>query len=66
MGDDKTLIAALGEEGGQQIYNEAVLRRLRAIEKHNVDTDARLGAVVLTQLVSPDLQQLNGESGAFG
>ncbi len=49
MGDDKTLIAALGEEGGQQIFNEAVLRRLRAIEKHIVASDARLDELEAVQ-----------------
>ena len=49
MGDDKTILAALGEEGGQQIFNEAVLRRLRVIEHHAVSVDARLDDIEAVQ-----------------
>ena len=41
MGDE-TLIDILQEEGGQPIFNNAVLRRLHALEEHNLVTDSRL------------------------
>jgi len=41
MGDE-TIRAALEEEGGQRIFNDAVLRRLGELEKHNKVTDNRL------------------------
>lgn len=41
MGDE-TLIDILQEEGGQPIFNKSVLRRLNALEEHNLVTDSRL------------------------
>jgi len=41
MGDE-TLIDILQEEGGQPIFNNAVLRRLHSLEEHNLVTDTRL------------------------
>ena len=41
MGDE-TLTDILQEEGGQQIFNNAILRRLQALEEHNLVTDSRL------------------------
>jgi len=41
MGDE-TLIDILQEEGGQPIFNNAVLRRLHALDEHNLVTDSRL------------------------
>lgn len=41
MGDE-TLTEILQEEGGQPIFNNAVLRRLQALEEHNLVTDSRL------------------------
>jgi len=41
MGDE-TLLDILQEEGGQPIFNNAVLRRLQALEEHNSVTDSRL------------------------
>lgn len=41
MGDE-TLTDILQEEGGQQIFNNAILRRIQALEEHNSVTDSRL------------------------
>lgn len=41
MGDE-TLIDILREEGGQPIFNNAVLRRLQALEEHDLVIDSRL------------------------
>ena len=41
MGDE-TLIDILQEEGGQPIFNNAVLRRLQALEEHDLVIDSRL------------------------
>ncbi len=41
MGDE-TLLDVLKEEGGQPIFNNAVLRRLHDLEEHNLVTDSRL------------------------
>lgn len=44
MGDE-TLLDILQEEGGQQIFNNAVLRRLQSLEEHSTDTDSRLSEI---------------------
>jgi len=41
MGDE-TLTDILLEEGGQPIFNNAILRRIQALEEHNLVTDSRL------------------------
>lgn len=50
MGDE-TIRAVLGQDGGQEIFNDAVLRRLEEIEEHSKTTENRL--FILEQYQAP-------------